>query len=205
LLASHGYVVFIPNYRGVNGYGWRTRETLDDWGGMALQDMLDGVDKLVADGVADPDRLGIGGWSNGGFMTEWTITHTNRFKAAIAEAAHADWATLYGSASVGWLALKDLYGASPYTNRAPYDAHSPVVLVKNVTTPTLLLHGQNDGSVPVGQAWEFYRGLRDNGVETQLLIFPNEGHGIGSSAHRTELQTRVLDRFDRHLKQAADH
>jgi dipeptidyl aminopeptidase/acylaminoacyl peptidase len=200
LLAAHGYVVFMPNYRGVNGYGWRSRETLDDWGGAAMQDMLDGVDKLIADGIADPDRLGVGGWSNGGFMTEWTITHTNRFKAAVAEAAHADWFTMYGSASTGWLGLKETFGTDPYTDRTPYDAHSPVRFVKNARTPTLLLHGQSDGSVPVGQAWEFYRGLKENGVEAQLMIFPNEGHGIGRSAHRTELQTRVLDWFDRFLK-----
>jgi dipeptidyl aminopeptidase/acylaminoacyl peptidase len=201
LLASHGYVVLMPNYRGVNGYGWKLRETLADWGGLALQDMLGGVDKLVSDGVSDPDRLGIGGWSNGGFMTEWAITHTTRFKAAVAEAAHSDLYSIYGTSRGDMAAvLRNSFGTTPSANRAMYDAHSPMSFVSRVRTPTLLLHGQNDSGVPVTQAYEFLRGLRDQGVETELVIFPREGHGIGQPIHRVEVQTRVLDWFDRYLK-----
>jgi len=200
LLATHGYVVFLPNYRGVNGYGWQGRATLDDWGGAAMDDMLDGVDMLVAKGIADPDRLGIGGWSNGGFMTEWTIGHTTRFRAAVAEAAHADWFAMYSAPGGAWTDIKALYGADPFTDRAPYDAHSPIMFVRNVTTPTLLLHGQNDGAVPVTQSWEYYQGLRSRGVETELVVFPNAGHGLSRPAHRTEVQARMLEWFDAHLK-----
>jgi dipeptidyl aminopeptidase/acylaminoacyl peptidase len=200
LLGSHGYVVFMPNYRGVNGYGWQLKETLGDWGEMALHDLLDGVDALVREGIADPERLGIGGWSNGGFMTEWTITHTNRFKAAVAEAAHSDMFSLYGTSQSAPPFLRANFGSTPYVNRAQYDAHSPIAFVDSVRTPTLLLHGQNDRGVPLGQAQEFYRALLERGVETQLVVYPREGHGISELPHRTDLQARVLEWFDRHLK-----
>ena len=195
MLASHGYVVFMPNYRGVNGYGWRLRETLADWGGLALQDMLDGVDKLVRDGIADPDRLGIGGWSNGGFMTEWAITHDGRFKAAVAESAHANFYSLYGT-TTGYIR----FGESPYKNREPYDAHSPITHVRNLKTPILLLHGQNDSAVPVAQAQEFHHAATEQGIEAELVIYPGAGHGISKGTHRVDIQARVLEWFDRHLK-----
>jgi dipeptidyl aminopeptidase/acylaminoacyl peptidase len=196
LLASHGYLVFLPNYRGVNGYGVKRRETLNDWGGAALQDMLDGVNKLIADGIADSTRLGIGGWSNGGFMTEWTITHTNRFKAAVAEAAHADFFSLYGTSR----GERPYFGVSPYIDRSAYDAHSPITYVKNARTPTLLIHGEKDSGVPVTQSYEFHRALQELGVETELLVIPDEGHGIGQPVNRVKVQSRMLDWFDRHLK-----
>ena len=97
LLASNGYVVFMPNTRGVNGEGSRLHATIANWGGMAFQDLMDGVDYLVKQKIADPNRLGIGGWSNGGFMTEYAITHTTRFKAAVAQAGHSDFFSLYGT------------------------------------------------------------------------------------------------------------
>jgi dipeptidyl aminopeptidase/acylaminoacyl peptidase len=195
LLASHGYVVFLPNYRGGNAYGWKRRETLADWGGLALQDMLDGVDKLVRDGIADPDRLGIGGWSNGGFMTEWAITHDSRFKAAVAEAAHANFYSLYGT-TTGYIK----FGNTPYMNREPYDAHSPITYVRNLKTPVLLLHGQDDRAVPVTQSQEFYHAATERGVEAELVIYPGAGHGISKATQRVDIQARVLDWFDRHLK-----
>jgi dipeptidyl aminopeptidase/acylaminoacyl peptidase len=196
LLASHGYVVLMPNYRGVNGYGWKLRETLGDWGGLALQDMLSAVDKLIREGIADSTRLGIGGWSNGGFMTEWTISHTTRFKAAVAEAAHSDFFSLYGTSR----GEPPYFGVSPYVDRTEYDAHSPITYVKHVRTPTLLIHGGNDSGVPVTQSYEFHRALIDLGVETELVVYPHEGHGISQPKHRVEVQARMLDWFDRHLR-----
>jgi dipeptidyl aminopeptidase/acylaminoacyl peptidase len=201
LLAAHGYVVFLPNYRGVNGEGWKMHATIGDWGGMAFQDLMDGIDALVEQRIADPNRLGMGGWSNGGFLTEWAITHTTRFRAAVAQAGHSDFFSLAGASSYSRASLKISFG-DPSTNRAVYDAHSPVTFIRSCRTPTLLLHGANDSGVPVGQAFEFYTGLKANGVEAEMVVYPREGHSIREREHQEDLQERVLAWFDRHLKEA---
>jgi dipeptidyl aminopeptidase/acylaminoacyl peptidase len=198
LLASNGYVVFLPNTRGVDGEGWRLHEAIGRWGGMSYQDLMDGVDYVVAQKIADPNRLGIGGWSNGGFMTEYAITHTTRFKAAVAQAGHSDMFSLYGTSDLhaGMRALNP----SPYYNRKQYDDDSPITFIRNCRTPTLLLHGINDRGVPVGQAYEFYRGLKDVGVETEMVVYPREGHSIQEYSHQLDVQKRVVAWFDKHLK-----
>ena len=199
LLASYGYVVFLPNTRGVTGEGGAMHATNSHWGGMAYQDLMDGVDHLIGLRIADPNRLGIGGWSNGGFITEFTITRTTRFKAAVAQAGHSNLFSLYGTSYLRD-GLRNSSGASPYFNREWYDEHSPITLIKNCRTPTLLLHGEFDPGVPLGQAHEFYTGLKDAGVEAQLVIYPRERHSIQEYWHRIDLQRRVLAWFDRHLK-----
>jgi dipeptidyl aminopeptidase/acylaminoacyl peptidase len=198
LLASNGYVVFLPNTRGVTGEGWRLHATIADWGGMAYQDLMDGVDYLVEQKIADPNRLGIGGWSNGGFMTEYAITHTTRFKAAVAEAAHSDFFSLYGTSYLR-AALRVFTPESPHFNRKAYDDFSPITFIRNCRTPTLLIHSVNDGGVPVGQAYEFYSGLKDVGVETEMVVYPREGHNIQEYAHQLDLQKRVVAWFNKHL------
>lgn len=199
LLASNGYVVFLPNTRGVTGEGGEMHATIDRWGEMAFQDLMDGVDYLIDQKIADPRRLGIGGWSNGGFMTEYAITRTTRFKAAVAEAGHSDFFSLYGTSYLRD-GLRRTSQQSPYADRRWYDEHSPITLIKNCRTPTLLLHGQLDAGVPIGQAYEFYTGLRDAGVEAGLVIYPREGHSIQEYSHRIDIQKRMLAWFDRHLK-----
>lgn len=201
LLASNGYVVFLPNTRGVTGEGGQLHATTADWGGMALQDLMDGLDYLVAQRIADPNRLGIGGWSNGGFMTEYAITRTKRFKAAVAQAGHADFFSLHGTSPYMHVSHHISTPDSPYHNRKWYDDHSPITLIRNCRTPTLLIHGINDGGVPVGQAYEFYTGLKDVGVETEMVVYPRERHSIQEYAHQLDLQKRVLAWFDKHLKQ----
>lgn len=198
LLASNGYVVFLPNTRGVTGEGWKLHQTIGDWGGMAFRDLMDGVDALVARGIADPERLGIGGWSNGGFMTEWAITHTTRFKAAVAQAGHSDFFALYGTSPMR-ASLRACFGVSAFQDRVPYDTHSPITYVRECRTPTLLLHGENDRGVPPAQAKTFFTALRDLGVEAELVIYPREGHGIQERAHREDVQRRVLAWFNKHL------
>jgi dipeptidyl aminopeptidase/acylaminoacyl peptidase len=200
LLASNGYVVFLPNTRGVTGEGGRLHATTADWGGMAFQDLMDGVDYLVAQRLADPNRLGIGGWSNGGFMTEYAITHTTRFKTAVAEAGHSDFFSLYGTSSGMRSSMRITTPDSPHKNRKWYDDHSPITLIRDCRTPTLLIHGIRDGGVPVGQAYEFYYGLRDMGVETEMVVYLREGHNIQEYAHQLDVQKRVLAWFDKHLR-----
>jgi len=199
LLASNGYVVFLPNTRGVTGEGGAMHATIDDWGGMAFQDLMDGVDYLIVQKIADPNRLGIGGGSNGGFMTEFAITHTNRFRAAVAEAGHSDFFSLYGTSYLRY-SLRRTSKQSPYDNREWYDEHSPITSIKNCRTPTLLLHGEYDSGVPVSQAREFYAGLKDAGVETELVIYPRERHNIQEYSHRLDVQKRMLAWFNKHLK-----
>ena len=199
LLASNGYVVFLPNTRGVTGEGGAMHATNSHWGGMALQDLMDGVDYLIARKIADPNRLGIGGWSNGGFMTEYAITRTTRFKAAVAQAGHSDFFSLYGTSYLRD-GLRLTSGESPYFNRSWYDEHSPITMIKDCRTPTLLLHGEFDPGVPAGQAYEFYTGLKDAGVETELVIYPRERHSIREYPHLVDVQRRMLTWFDKHLK-----
>ena len=199
LLASNGYVVFLPNTRGVTGEGGEMHATIDRWGELAFQDLIDGVDYLIDQRIADPNRLGIGGWSNGGFMTEYAITRTTRFKAAVAEAGHSDFFSLYGTSYLRD-GLRRTSQHSPYVDRRWHDEHSPITLIKNCRTPALLLHGQLDSGVPAGQAYEFYTGLRDAGVESELVIYPREGHSIQEYSHRVDLQKRMLAWFDKHLK-----
>jgi dipeptidyl aminopeptidase/acylaminoacyl peptidase len=199
LLASNGYVVFLPNTRGVTGEGGHLHSTIAAWGGMAFQDLMDGVDHLVAQKIADPNRLGIGGWSNGGFMTEYAITHTTRFRAAVAQAGHSDFFSLYGTSDIR-ASLRATTPDSPYYNRKSYDDYSPITLIRNCRTPTLLIHGIGDRGVPVGQSYEFYTGLKDVGVETEMVVYPREGHSIQEYGHQLDVQKRVMAWFDKHLK-----
>jgi dipeptidyl aminopeptidase/acylaminoacyl peptidase len=199
LLASNGYVVFMPNTRGVTGEGWRLHATIADWGGMAYQDLMDGVDYLVTQKIADPNRLGIGGWSNGGFMTEYAITHTTRFRAAVAEAGHSDFFSLYGTSYIR-ASLRVSTPDSPHYNRKWYDDRSPITLIRNCRTPTLVIHGIGDEGVPVDQGYEFYNGLKDVGVETVMVVYPRERHSLQEYAHQLDVQKRVLAWFDKHLK-----
>lgn len=199
LLASNGYVVFLPNTRGVTGETSQMHAEIGYWGRRSFQDLMDGVDYLVEQKIADPNRLGIGGWSNGGFMTEYAITRTTRFKAAVAQAGHSDMFSLYGTSYLH-AAMRSSNPASPYYNRKPYDDDSPITLIRNCRTPTLLIHGINDQGVPVGQAYEFYRGLKDVGVETEMVVYPREGHAIQEYGHQLDLQKRVMAWFDKHLK-----
>jgi dipeptidyl aminopeptidase/acylaminoacyl peptidase len=199
LLATHGYTVFLPNYRGVTGEGARMHAYIGDWGS-AFQDLEDGVDALVARGIADSDRLGIGGWSNGGFMTAFSITHTQRYKAAVAEAAHIDLFSLFGTSYLRG-GFRITFGGHPYgANRPAYTARSPIESVTSCRTPTLIVHGSNDLGVPVGQGYELYTALKELKVETQMAVYPREPHTIREYGHRLDLQRRVLAWFDAHLK-----
>jgi dipeptidyl aminopeptidase/acylaminoacyl peptidase len=197
LLATNGYVAFMPNYRGVNGEGAEMHANIGDWG-VALQDLEDGVDALIARGIADPERLGIGGWSNGGYMTAWTISQTPRYKAAIAQAAHTDLFSIYGTSYLRG-GLRITVG-DPYLDRAAYDARSPIAFARNIRTPTLIIHGVNDRGVPLGQAQELHTALKSFGVPVRLVVYPREGHTIREYTHQIDLQRRMLDWFDRYLR-----
>ena len=198
LLASHGYAVFMPNYRGAWGQGWKLFDTIADWGGMSLQDLNDGVDYLVREKIADSNRLGIAGWSNGGFVAALTITQNPRFKAAVLDAPVTDFFACLAQPSCAFLRYH--LGADPYTNRSVYDQHSPITYVRNCRTATLLIHGEADDAVPLAQSQEFYRGLKNFHTPAEMVVYPREGHPILERAHQLDLQRRALDWFDRYLK-----
>jgi dipeptidyl aminopeptidase/acylaminoacyl peptidase len=199
LLASHGYVVLAPNPRGSQGQGAAFQEAnFQDWGGGDFQDVMDGVDLLIKQKIADPARLGIGGWSYGGFMTSWTVTHTDRFKAAVVGAAVTD---LYGMSTTTDIApsyLNEFFG-NFVANRKMYDEHSPMRYIEGCHTPALVLHGDADERVPTFQGEEFYKALRMLGREAQLVRYPREPHIFTEREHQIDSMQRIIDWYDAHL------
>jgi dipeptidyl aminopeptidase/acylaminoacyl peptidase len=161
--------------------------------------MMTGVNHVIEMGVADPQRLGIGGWSWGGYMTAWAITQTNRFKCAVMGAGVANLASDQGQNDVPRM-NDDYFDVSAYDDAEPYLRVSPVTYVKQARTPTLILHGEKDERVTVPQAWEMYRGLQWAGVETELVTYPREEHPIKERAHQIDLLERVLAWYGRFLR-----
>ena len=191
-LAAAGYRVLLPNPRGSTGRGSAfARLAREDWGGRDLQDILSGVDHLVQSGQADPNRLGIVGWSYGGYMTAWAVTQTPRFKAAVAGAAVTNLTSMQGTSDIPPF-LPDQFDASPYSAPERFVQRSPVFSAKQVQTPTLIVHGEQDVRVPVSQARELYQALREASVTTRLLTFPREGHHFSETGHQRVLLEQML-------------
>jgi dipeptidyl aminopeptidase/acylaminoacyl peptidase len=205
LLVARGYTVFYPNIRGSIGYGQKFIEmNRGDWGGGDFQDVMAGVDDLVKRGLADPERLGIGGWSYGGYMSEWAITQTPRFKAAVSGAGLSNLISEYGTEE-GPSYDEWFYGV-PYEPEkiTGFLNSSPFVHLKNAKTPTLILQGEADTVDPVGQSMELYRGLKRYGVETELVLYPREPHGFHEEKHLVDRLNRMLAWYDKYLKADAE-
>jgi len=201
LLAAHGYAVFYPNIRGSVGYGQKFVEAnRGDWGGSDFKDVMAGVEDLVKRGIADPNRLGIGGWSYGGYMAEWAITQTTVFKAAVSGAGMADLISEFGTedhpAGDEWF-----YGV-PWEKPEGFLNSSPFVHLKNARTPTLVLQGDADTIDPLGQSQELYRGLKRYGVEAEFVVYPREPHGFHEEKHLLDRLNRILAWYDKYLKEA---
>ncbi len=194
-----GYFVLMPNPRGSFGQGEAfTQANRKDFGYGDLRDILAGVDTVLAKYPVDPSRVGITGWSYGGFMTMFAVTQTHRFRAAVAAAGISDWLSYYGENSIDrWMI--PYFGASVYDDPQVYAKSSALTFVKNVTTPTLLVVGDRDGECPAPQSFEFWHALRDLHVPTRLVVYPNEGHGFSDPAHRIDVQQRAIDWFARYM------
>jgi dipeptidyl aminopeptidase/acylaminoacyl peptidase len=202
LLAARGYAVLYPNIRGSTGYGHEFLAlNKADWGGGDFKDLMAGVDYVIEEGIADPDLLGIGGWSYGGYMAAWAVTQTDRFKAAVSGAPMTDLASEYGTEEAAINPYDTWFLGTPYENLQLFIERSPVTYVGRVTTPTIILCGENDVTDPIGQCQQFYRGLKRHDVETELVIYPREGHRIREEKHQIDLLQRMLDWFETHLKQ----
>jgi dipeptidyl aminopeptidase/acylaminoacyl peptidase len=190
-----GYFVLQPNPRGSYGQGEVfTQANRKDFGYGDLRDILAGVDTVLAKYPVDSHRVGITGWSYGGFMTMFSVTQTQRFKAAVAGAGISDWRSYYGENSIDqWMI--PFFGASVYDDPAVYAKSSAIDFIKHVHTPTLAVVGDRDGECPAPQSFEFWHALRDLHVPTQLVVYPNEGHGFVNPAHRRDVLERALEWF----------
>jgi dipeptidyl aminopeptidase/acylaminoacyl peptidase len=198
LLVTHGYTVMQPNIRGSVGYGQKfVTANRGDWGGGDYKDVMAGVDDLVRRGIADPNRLGIGGWSYGGYMAEWAITQTGRFKFAISGAGMADLATEFGTEARP--AEDEWYYGVPYENLAGFQKSSPITFIKNARTPTLILQGEADTTDPISQSQMLYRGLKRYNVPAQFVVYPREPHGLREPKHVADRYRRSLEWADKYL------
>ena len=198
LLVAEGYAVLQPNVRGSSGYGDALlRGNMNDIGGGDYRDLMTGVDAIIDRGVAHADSLGVKGWSYGGILGGWTITRTDRFKAASLGAMVADWRSEFG-AGFNFDVVRWYLGGDPWSNRDQWAERSAYTHLDRVKTPTILFHGANDRTDTMEQSMNFFAGLRHLGVEARFILFPREGHGIQEPRHRRTLmieEMRWLHRF----------
>lgn len=200
--ADQGYLVFQPNFRGSIGYGRDFYAgNRNAFGETDFADIMAGIDYLIAKGTADEDQLVIGGWSYGGYMANWAITQTNRFKAAISIAGMANLVSMYGqhefsNREIGVWEYRHLLIDNPEV----YRKSSPIFYLKNVeTTPLLILHGANDNRSPTLQAWEMYRGMKDAQKTVKMILYPRAGHNISNPVQRKSVLNQWLQWSDDQL------
>jgi dipeptidyl aminopeptidase/acylaminoacyl peptidase len=197
--ASRGFAILRPNPRGSSGYGADFRRAnIQDWGFGDYQDLMAGVDRVVEMGVADADRLGVMGWSYGGFMTSWIVTQTKRFKAASAGAPVTNLMSFNGTADIPSF-IPDYIGGQSWDAFDRYQKHSPMFNVKGVTTPTMIQHGDADVRVPISQGYEFYNALKQQGVPTRMLVLPRQPHGPTEPKMQLAAMKANLEWFEKYL------
>jgi dipeptidyl aminopeptidase/acylaminoacyl peptidase/CubicO group peptidase (beta-lactamase class C family) len=201
-LAAKGWAVLLVNPRGSDGYGEAFYDGVHGaWGVADHLDFLEPIDTLVAEGLADPERLAVTGYSYGGFMTAWLTAHDDRFKAAVAGGIVSDLVSEYGSSDDGALMGRYELGGAPWDDPEAYAAMSPITRVGHVATPTLVLHGKDDLTCPVGQAQQWHTSLRDCGVPTELVLYPGASHVfilLGPPSQRLDYARRVVDWVERY-------
>ncbi|NOT59871.1 MAG: S9 family peptidase [Acidobacteria bacterium] len=202
--AAHGYAVLNVNYRGSSGRGQKfSRAIASDWGNLEVQDLHAAVDAVVKSGIADPDRLGVGGWSYGGILTDYLIESDNRFKAATSGAGTAFTVSYYGTDH--YIIQYDNEIGPPWNPKAweTYQKLSyPFLHADRIKTPTLFLGGEKDFNVPISGSEQMYQALRSLNVDTQLVIYPNENHGISRPSYVRDRYERYLAWYDKYLKKA---
>ena len=201
VLVANGFAVLQPNFRGSTGKGLVfAQANKNTWGKGDYEDCMTGVDTMIANGIADPDRLGAFGWSYGGYMAEWAITQTTDFKAAVSGAGMANLISEFGMedhpAGDEWF-----YGV-PWEKPEGFLNSSPFIHLKNAKTPTLVLQGDADPIDPLGQSQELYRGLKRYGVEADMVVYPREPHGFHEEKHLLDRLNRILAWYDKYLKEA---
>jgi len=203
--AANGYAVLAVNYRGSSGRGQKfSRAIFADWGNYEVQDLLAGVDQVIKMGVADPERLGVGGWSYGGILTDYLIATDTRFKGATSGAGTAFTVAFYGTDQ--YIIQYD-YEIGPPWNPKAWDTYVkisyPFLHADRIQTPTLFLGGERDFNVPVQGSQQMYQALRSLGIDTQLIIYPNENHGIQRPSYQRDRMERYLAWYDKYVKKTA--
>ena len=199
LFAANGYLVVAANPRGSSGRGEAFSHAIwADWGNLDYEDVNAAVDHAIEQGWADPERLGVGGWSYGGILTNYVITKTTRFHAAVSGSSETEYRAAYGNDhyQLEW----ELELGLPWENPELYNRLSPISRVHHVTTPTLVLCGEKDWNVPLSQSENLYQSLRRLGVPTQLIIYPGQSHGIRLPSFQKDRYERYVAWFDRFLK-----
>jgi dipeptidyl aminopeptidase/acylaminoacyl peptidase len=200
VFAERGYAVLRVNPRGSGGYGRKFRyANYQDWGGGDYRDIMAGVDHVISLGVADPDRLGIMGWSYGGYMTSWVITQSKRFKAASVGAGVTNLMSFTGTADIPGF-VPDYFGGDYWNVFDRWRGRSAMFNVKGVTTPTLIQHGEEDRRVPISQGYELYNALVRQGVATKMVVYPRQPHGLQEPKFIKDAMERNLEWFDRWIK-----
>jgi dipeptidyl aminopeptidase/acylaminoacyl peptidase len=194
LYLQAGFAVLAPNFRGSSNYGASLRlANIQSQGFGDMDDVMAGIDHLVAQGIADPDRLGVMGWSYGGFLSIWIVSHSQRFKAASIGAPTTDWISWYGESDGAKEVLWTYFGGKPWDNWQTYNRHSPRYSLIDVKTPSLLLHGEKD----IDSTPEIFYALTDLQVPVEFVTYPREGHGFGEPWHQRDLLERNLGWFQR--------
>ena len=198
-LPSQGYFLLLPNMRGSYGQGEKfTRANVKDMGYGDFRDIMAGVDEAIKQAPVDPNRLGITGWSYGGYMAMWAVTQTNRFRAAVAGAGLANYQSYYGENKIDeWMI--PYFGSTVYDDPLVYAKSSPITYIKSVKTPTLVVVGDRDGECPSPQSYEFWHALKTLGVPTQFVIYENEGHEFANPAHSRDVIDRTIFWFNHYL------
>jgi dipeptidyl aminopeptidase/acylaminoacyl peptidase len=198
--ATAGYAVFLPNYRGNVGWGKAFGMlNIGDPAGTEFQDILAGLDKCVAAGIVDPDRLGISGASYGGYLTAWAVATTNRFKAAVMVSGIANQLSCHYSCNHDFHAFINGGPLSEERYRRVAVERSAITRLDKPTTPTLMIHGDRDRCTPLGQAQELYAALLERGVESELIVYSREGHGVREREHQLDAWRRTIGWFGRYL------
>ena len=201
VLAGRGYVIFQPNYRASTGYGDDVMRSIigryfeDD-----IEDIISGIDYLINKGIADPDKLGCHGWSAGGHLTNWLVTHySDRFKAAGSGAGMSNWFSFYAQTDMHY--IREIWHTGPPYERAElFRAKSPINYIRNAKTPTIIFCGEDDRRVPAPQSWEMYIGLQRYGVTSEFRLYPGEPHGLRKLAHQKDKMIHELAWFERHIR-----
>ena len=203
MLVARGYAVIYTNPRGSTGYG-RTFSgaVLNDWGGKDYEDIMAGLDAALAKGGIDGDRLGVAGGSYGGFMTNWAVGHSDRFKAAVTMRSVVSMVTMFGVSDIGWeLTVDELGGATPWTEPERLARFSPITYVQNIHTPLLILHSDNDLRCPIAEGMQLFTALKYLGRETELVIFEEQTHDLSRNGHprsRVLRLHKILDWFEKY-------